>query len=179
MEIREQKAAIRKSLLAQRKALHATEKAVLDVGICSRLEDLILEKKPAVIHSYLPFEGEIDIVPLLQKLLEQNITIVCPRSLPKRQMENLVLNSLTDLEEGRFGTLHPAGGNVYTGPIDFFIVPGIGFNRQHYRLGFGAGYYDTFFASHPDGYKVGVCYPFQICEFPVEAHDVPLDEVIY
>jgi 5-formyltetrahydrofolate cyclo-ligase len=180
MHEKEIKADLRKRLLAKRDDLPMNYKVMLDKAIIAKLEALIEERQPKVVHSYLPFGGEIDINPLLQKLLDNKVTVVCPKSLPKRELENLVLRSLTELEEGRFGTKHPAGGEVYTGPIDMFIVPGIGFDPQNYRLGYGAGYYDKFFAEHPKGYKVGICYPFQLIDhLPVEAHDVPLNTVLY
>jgi 5-formyltetrahydrofolate cyclo-ligase len=178
MTIKEQKAEIRKALLEKRDAIEPGQKALWDAAIRERLERLIYERGAKVIHTYLPFGSEIDVYPLIQILLDKNYTIVCPKALAKRTLENHVLTSLAELEEGRFGTKHPASGIVYTGDIDLFIVPGIGYDDTFHRLGYGSGYYDTFFASHPGGYKAGICYPFQLGDFPVEAHDVPLDTVI-
>lgn len=175
----EKKAELRKEMLAKRDSFPLDEKVIKDAELCARIEQLIEEKNAKVIHTYLPFGSEIDIHPLIESLLHKGLTIVCPKALPKRQLQNLVLHSLAELEDGRFGTKHPAGGVVYTGEIDFFIVPGIAFSKEHYRLGYGAGYYDTFFSTHPGGYKLGICYPLQICDFPIEAHDVPLDAVVW
>jgi 5-formyltetrahydrofolate cyclo-ligase len=180
MTNKEKKIELRKTLLAKRDELALNYKAILDKAVIAKLEAIISERRPKVIHSYLPFDGEIDILPLLQTLLDEKITVVCPRALPKRELQNLVLHSLSELEEGRFGTKHPANSTVYTGDIDMFIVPGVGFSEGGYRLGYGAGYYDTFFGSYPRGFKVGVCYQFQvISDLPIEAHDVPLDTVVF
>ncbi|GAA4462701.1 5-formyltetrahydrofolate cyclo-ligase [Nemorincola caseinilytica] len=180
MTPKEQKAILRKDMLAQRDGLSADVKREWDRQMCSKIMDIITERQAQVIHSYIPFGSEIDINPLLRDLLAKGHTIICPRSLPKRTIQNLVLTSLDELEEGRFGTKHPAGNNEYNGNIDLFIVPGIGYNGRCYRLGYGSGYYDVYFASMPPGYKLGICYPFQyISEFPAEPHDVPLDKIIF
>lgn len=175
----EQKAELRKAMLEKRDAFPADEKAIKDAELRNRLEQIIYEKDAKVIYAYLPFGSEIDIYPLLELLLQKGNKIICPKALPKRKMQHLVLHSLANIEEGRFGTKHPAGNEEYDGLIDLFIVPGISFNAQNYRLGYGAGYYDTFFSIHPSGFKLGICYPFQVGDFPVEAHDVPLDGVLY
>ncbi|MCB0812732.1 MAG: hypothetical protein KDB87_06145, partial [Flavobacteriales bacterium] len=48
-----------------------------------------------------------------------------------------------------------------------------------HRLGYGAGYYDTFLPQHPTVHTVAVCYPFQVLDtVPVEAHDVAVRQVV-
>ncbi len=164
----------------QRDELPLTEKAVLDKGLCAKLLKIIEERKARVIHAYLPFGSEIDICPLIEQLLAGGYTIVCPKSLPKRALQNLILKSLQELEDGRYGTKHPANSEEYAGKIDLFIVPGVAFSRDNYRLGYGSGYYDQFFSTHPEGYKLGVCYPFQIVDhLPTEPHDISLDAVLF
>lgn len=180
MNAKEAKADLRKTMLALRAAILPKEKMELDTALCSKIESLIYDRKIQVIHTYLPFGDEPDIYPLIQYLLTEKYKIVCPKPKSNRHMINLELTSLAELAEGRYGTKHPANNLEYTGKIDLFIVPGIAFDKQHHRLGFGSGYYDTYFAKKASGYKLGICYPFQVVEdFPVEIHDVPLDSVFH
>ena len=59
------------------------------------------------------------------------------------------------------------------------IVPGLAFDAQNYRLGYGGGYYDNFIVNHAQAKKIGIFYPFQKVEkVPVEAHDFPLDKIL-
>jgi len=47
------------------------------------------------------------------------------------------------------------------------------------RLGRGGGYYDRFFASHPNILKLGVCYREQVLDaIPMEGDDVRLDLIV-
>lgn len=180
MNEHDQKAELRKFMLAQRAALPRDEKLIMDAALCAKVESAIQERESQVIHIFLPFGDEPNIYPLIQTLLEKNYKVICPKPEANRQMVNLQLQSLSEIEEGKFGTKHPAGNIEYSGPVDLFIVPGIAFDREGHRLGFGAGYYDTYFAQHPDGYRIGVCYPFQVVDsFPVEGHDVPMHSVVY
>lgn len=165
-------------MMSLRAGLSAADKLRFEEVICARLWSWVETFRPAVIHTYLPMGDEVEVRPFIARALDAGITVVAPKSLKGRRMENLILRSLDDLEPGIFGTSHPAGGHVYDGVFDLFVVPGLAFDRQGNRIGYGAGYYDLFLGSQASGFKVGVCYPFQLLpELPHETHDVRMDAV--
>lgn len=175
----EHKNRLRKKMLAIRARLKPSLKKEYDLWICQQLEQFIEEKRYKTIHAYLPMGKEIDITPLLENLLAKNITVVTPKTLPKRKLENRILTSFTDIEKGVFGTTHPANPEKYTGTFDLIIIPGLAFDNNNYRLGYGGGYYDNFLINHPEAYKLGIFYPEQKVEqVPTEAHDIQLDEIL-
>ncbi len=175
----EQKSKIRAFMKAQRGAMAMEEKQALDEYIRNRLHRLILEKDYQVIHTYLPMDTEIDLFPLLHQLLEEKRTLVCPQALPKRVMKNWILQSLDQLEEGVYGTRYPANSQEYREHYDLIILPGLAFDKEGYRVGYGAGYYDAFLSRHPEAYTVGIGYPFQLVEkVPREPHDERLKEIL-
>lgn len=179
MECKEEKKLLRQSMLQKRLQMNASKKDEYDKTICAQLFKLITLNNYHVIHAYIPMANEIDISPLLQQLLNQNKIIVCPKTLPARQLENRILSSLQDLETGIKGTQHPAAAQVYEGKYDLIIVPGLAFDKERYRLGYGGGYYDNFLAVQTDANKVGIFYPFQQVDVvPREAHDVCLDAIL-
>ena len=152
------------------------ERDIFSQRMSEQLWDLIVDRKVKVLHSYLPMGSEVNVIPVLQKALENDITVIVPRSLKKRQMQNLIVKDLKTMEVGIFNTYHPKNALEYTGAYDLVIVPGLAFDRSGFRVGYGAGYYDTFLAEESTALKVGVCYPFQVMEqVPVEEHDVKLD----
>ena len=72
--------------------------------------------------------------------------------------------------------LRTDASNKYS--IDLTITPMLAFNSELYRLGYGGGYYDKFFAAC-DTMKVGIVYDEQkIDDLKPEAHDVALDAII-
>ena len=177
--IKEQKMALRQLMFLERSKIEPLRKAKYDQFIGEQLLSLILKNEYEVVHAYIPMGQEIDIAPLLQELLHNKITVVCPKALSARVLENRILTSLNDLETGIKGTKYPASLKVYEGTYDLIIVPGLAFDHQKYRLGYGGGYYDGFLATQPQAHKVGIFYPFQqVVEVPREAHDVFLDEIL-
>jgi 5-formyltetrahydrofolate cyclo-ligase len=176
MDIKELKKALRKEQMEKRNLLSVEGKALHDAKINKALLALVEEKKCKVVHAYIPMGSEIDIRPLIEELLANQITVVSPKTLPKRKLENRVLVSLAELETGIMGTQHPLEATIYEGPFDLIIVPGLAFDSDNYRLGYGGGYYDNFIVNYPGAFKVGIFYPEQYIEkVPIEPHDMQLD----
>lgn len=65
------------------------------------------------------------------------------------------------------------------GPFDVIIVPMLGFNSAHTRLGRGGGWYDRFLSQQPHTTTVGLAYACQHIEHLArEPHDVPISIII-
>lgn len=58
--------------------------------------------------------------------------------------------------------------------IDCCVTPLLGFDDDGYRLGYGKGCYDRFFAK-TEMFKIGIAFDVQRVEFAHDATDVPLD----
>ncbi len=150
-----------------------------DQWICDTLWELIRENEFKSVHCYLPMSTEINIFPLIDKMLAAKMTVVCPKTFPKRRLQNLILKSANQVEEGEYGTSHPANSEEFLGEYDLIIVPGLAFDNTNFRLGYGGGYYDNFLVDNPKALKVGIFYPFQkVTHVPLESHDVQLDRII-
>lgn len=170
---------LRKDLLLKRNDMAIGEKKSYDAWMCTELENIIHERNCKVVHVYLPMRSEIDITPFIQYLLQNNRIVVVSKTLENRRLDHLVLASLDELEVGLYGTSHPKNRIVFQGNMDVIIVPGLAFDQENFRLGYGGGYYDSFLAEHSNAFSVGVCYPFQkVAEVPREIHDACLDLVL-
>ncbi len=169
------KSAIRQQMLQHRRALSAVEADKASVAICQRAWQCIAAEKAETLHTYLPINREVNTLPLVKKCLEEGVTVVVPKTLPGRQLQHLVITGLTSLKKGVYGTLYPQGAPVFTGTPRIILVPGVAFDRQRNRLGYGGGYYDSFLQQHPGAITLGLGYHFQLIDkLPVEPHDVPL-----
>lgn len=179
MEIEEQKHALRIEMLRKRTQIDKLMKRNYDKCICKELENLILSHNFKSVHAYIPILTEINITPLLESLITLNIKVICPKTLPKRKLENRVLHSLKDLNVGIMGTKYPAQADLYYGVYDLIIVPGLAFDKWNNRIGYGGGYYDNFLINQPGSFKLGIFYPFQkVDKVPLEQHDFQLDSVL-
>lgn len=178
-EIKKRKEKLRKEMLKHRSNIDTDTKNEYDQWVCQQLHSVIQEWNYEVIHAYIPMEGEINILPLIDKLLEEGIVIIAPKTLPERRLENLVLQSTKKLEKGIFGTSHPAQSIEYIGEIDLIITPGLAYDYKGNRLGYGGGYYDTLLSELSDVHVIGLAYPFQRMKYvPIGRYDIPVNEVI-
>lgn len=174
------KKAIRAQMLEKRAAFSEEQLKQNAANICEKLWNLIVARKVKTLHSFLPMGREVDISPVLEKALAANLLVVTSKTLKQRRLEHLILESFEALEDGVFGTKHPKNGKPYLGNYDMIITPGLAFDLKGHRIGYGAGYYDTFLAGHPHAFKVGVAYPFQILDDVItDKHDVPMDLVVF
>ncbi|MEE0776120.1 MAG: 5-formyltetrahydrofolate cyclo-ligase, partial [Bacillota bacterium] len=131
---------------------------------------------------YLPTGNETDLWPLIKDLLVQGKRIVAPVCVEIGVMEPCLIEDLEkDLAPGRYDILAPVElRKVPLEEIDMIIVPGVGYDKDGNRLGFGAGYYDRFLPRlRKDCRKIAICYRFQIrTDLKPEPHDFPVDAVI-
>lgn len=179
MDILDQKKELRKKMMSARTKIESSYKKEYDEWICNELKKQIDQHFYETIHVYLPMWNEINITPLIKDLLAKGKTIVAPKTLPKRVLENRILTSFEEIEKGVFGTTHPSNPVEYTGTFDLIIVPGLAFDKDNYRLGYGGGYYDNFIVKHPTATKIGIFYPIQKVEkVPREPHDFRLDSIL-
>jgi 5-formyltetrahydrofolate cyclo-ligase len=85
------------------------------------------------------------------------------------------------LDEGAFGTLEPLSSapRIEASEVDVVLVPGLAFDGQGQRIGYGQAFYDRLLPSMPQAFRIGIAYDFQLlAELPAEAHDVPMHCVI-
>lgn len=62
---------------------------------------------------------------------------------------------------------------------DLVIVPGLAFDGEGYRLGYGGGYYDRCLAGWPGAARYGYAFAWQrVDRVPREHHDVPVDALV-
>ncbi|MBE7441561.1 MAG: 5-formyltetrahydrofolate cyclo-ligase [Flavobacteriales bacterium] len=175
----QEKKDLRLLMLKKRGTINPQSKQLYDNFICEKLLEIIEESNAKVVHAYIPMASEINISPLIQQLLDKKITVVSPKTLKNRQLQNLILHSLNELETGIAKTQHPANSTEYQGKYDLIIVPGLAFDKQNYRLGYGGGYYDGFLATQPNALKIGIFYPFQeVQKVPTEPHDQQLTSIL-
>ena len=156
------------------------EPSILQINdINNNLEQLLKFLRFDFIGAYSPLEKEVDIRQTLNWISNSKTLY-----LPKVAGENLevyeIQNLESDLETGSFKILEPKKSCKITirGSLQALIVPGVCFDENGYRLGFGRGYYDRFL----DGFlgaKIGVCFEeFLTSDIYPEKHDIQMDFVV-
>lgn len=113
-------------------------------------------KESSTILIYVSFKDEVDTLKLINYFI-QNKNVAVPK-IENGNMNFYYIKSLSELKTGYFGILEPVSNNIVT---DFSnsicITPGICFDLNGNRIGYGKGFYDKFF-NEVDIYKIGLCY---------------------
>ena len=169
---------IRKKILLKRKDL--LKSAVNDLsGIISRKVLSIKKIKSAKTYLvYLPINNEVDTKFIINFLIQNQKKIFVPAYIEKSWVIGRLKN-LDDLKRNQLKTLQPKKIiRADISEIDVAFVPGIAFDKNGVRLGYGKGVYDRLLAGF-SGAKIGLAYDFQIVDkIPKENHDLLMDKVI-
>jgi 5-formyltetrahydrofolate cyclo-ligase len=180
-ELLNQKRLIRKQLLETRAALPEEERRMKGSQICARILKLSAFIQADSIFGYIPVRGEVDVTELLQEALRAGKTLALPRCLDRQgHMAFFKIRSFKDLVPGAFHIPEPREGLEEVKPSSgLMLVPGVGFDREAGRLGYGGGYYDRFIGKAAGMQYIAPAYEFQIVDaLPMEAHDAHVDLVI-
>ena len=164
---------IRKQMLYIRKKI--TNKEKLSTIIVNKIINLDIYKKSKVIALYNSMIDEVDTSKIIKKSLVNKVVL-----LPKIINDKMVfveINQGTLFKKSIFGVNEPIG-REYHGKIDLIIVPGLAFEKNGIRLGYGKGYYDKFL-ENKDIYKIGICFSKQMYSaIPSEKHDILMNLII-
>jgi 5-formyltetrahydrofolate cyclo-ligase len=132
-----------------------------------------------VIFCYVSVGAEVDTRALIDAFVARGQTVVIPCCVDRTRMETSRFLSWSGMVAGRLGIPASAAGPDYSGPVDLVLTPGLAFTPAGARLGYGAGYYDRWFARHPTSYRIGLAHPVQLTTvLPCEPHDVFMHEVV-
>ncbi len=123
---------------------------------------------------YLSFGSEAGTGELIRALLSRGKQVCAPR-IDGETMRAVPYGE--HLEKGKYGILQPPNGEER--PCSIALTPLLAFDGEGFRLGYGGGYYDRWFAAHPDVLRVGLSYEGQRVErLPREETDVRLHAVV-
>lgn len=170
---------LREKYLRIRKNINEENKRKYDNGIFNKVINLEEYKKSKLVLIYVSLKYEIDTFKLINYSLNTNKKV----AVPKCEGDNIIfyeIKSLKDLEEGKFGILEPKANKPVT---DFnnsiCIVPGVAFDKQNNRIGYGKGFYDRFLKNYK-GIKIGLTYEDCICDkIDSDINDIKMDKIIF
>jgi len=172
------KTTLRRQLLADRHAIREEVRRARDKAIGARVLAWWRANPAPMLGVYWPIRGEPDLRQAYDELASLGARLALPmvdrRDAPLRfaawQPGDVLVNDA-------FGVPVPQQAGAPVHP-DALLVPCVGFNAGHVRLGYGGGYYDRTLAVNPRPLAVGIAYASSLAAFPCEPHDIPLDEVI-
>jgi 5-formyltetrahydrofolate cyclo-ligase len=146
--------------------------------------ELIRKYQLKYIHCFLPIhsKSEIDTTPIIQYCWKNNIKIAVPVSNFKDgTLKNAKFSSDTKTKQTKYNITEPIDPIwLDNDNIDLVITPLLAFDLKGYRVGYGKGFYDRFFASlHEDAKRIGISI-FEPCKDieDINEHDIPLTHCV-
>ncbi|NHZ93393.1 5-formyltetrahydrofolate cyclo-ligase [Massilia sp. CCM 8733] len=176
------KASLRATLKAARRALDPLEKARLDALIGARVlawwRGHTAAGAAALLGVYWPLRGEPDLQPLYAELARAGVPLALPLVVaPDCALAFVEWVPGEAMVSDRMGVAVPAVQRVVDRP-GVLLVPCLGFTEERFRLGYGGGYYDRTLEKEPRPVTVGIAYAGDQVAFAAGPHDVALDCVI-
>ena len=132
---------------------------------------------------FYPFRSETDISPAINQSLKDGKKVVLPKIEQNRLQLYYINNTSSDLAVGYMGILEPSDKNcIKASPkdIDLAVIPGVCFDKNMNRMGYGGGFYDRLIPGLPENVlKIAMCFDFQVLDsIPADIHDKKIGKII-
>lgn len=173
------KKALRREIGAKKSALSASEIECRSAILADKLFETPQYRDCDALYAYLSFNQEVRTNPIIERAWADGKRVAVPKVIG-RDMVFIWLTSYDQLGPGYYGITEPLeNGPVADDRRALVLMPGLAFDPEGHRVGYGGGFYDRFLEAEPEHPLVALCYDFQM--FPrleVESHDIPVDVVI-
>ncbi|HKX80895.1 MAG TPA: 5-formyltetrahydrofolate cyclo-ligase [Nitrososphaera sp.] len=163
---------LRKQILSRRNSLSQGEIQLASANIQRRVIESDYFKSARSFGAYYPIGGEVR----TEALVEAARGLGKQVSLPRMEGGKIAFYEYTSekhLVAGAFGVMEPDAESKPAAP-ELVVVPGVAFDRNGHRLGYGKGYYDRYL-SDTRVKSIGLAYEFQVVDkIPRLRHDRPV-----
>lgn len=174
------KRALRREVRAARDALGEMERASGSRRIAERVLALPELEAVRAVMAFASFGSEVDTGPLLEGLALRGVRLAMPRLVDGEIVPtSYALGGM--LQPTSFGVPEPVAGDaVPPTELDVVVTPGLAFDREGFRLGYGGGFYDRLFRRIPDGTpRVAIAFAVQVvAQVPHGGTDLPIDVLV-
>ena len=175
---------LRQQILARRDGLPAEQRAAFSIRIMKLLLATPEVHQAASFFVYVNFRSEVETLPLINHLLEQEKTVTVPWTdcRAKRLLAVRITDPEQDLAPGYCNIPEPRlplreHERFDPSRLDVVIAPGSVFDRHGGRMGYGGGFYDRFLVQDaPQALRIGLAYDLQLVDrLTLQPHDQLMD----
>ena len=174
------KSALRRQIREKKRAM--TEEEIADRS--AKLGEQFLKSQAYLdadtIYGYLPYNQEVRTTAMLEQAIRDGKKVAVPKCYGD-EMKFIWMEDLSKVEKGYANIPEPiADGPVADDETALVLMPGLAFDPQGHRCGYGGGFYDKFLAAEPNHPTLALCYDFQMLpHLETEDHDIPVNYVIW
>ncbi|MCM1500543.1 MAG: 5-formyltetrahydrofolate cyclo-ligase [Clostridium sp.] len=174
---------LRRHMLEKRKQLTEEEVRVRSAQIAGHLMRHMMYKECMHICIYQAFRNEVSCDEIKALAFADKKAVYVPvTDIAKKTMEFYRITANTDWKPGAYGIMEPVihADTPVLEEAALILMPGLAFDREKHRLGYGGGYYDRYLNLHRHHKTAALGYRFQLTDeqLPVEHHDIIPDYIV-
>ena len=175
----QRKNAFRKECLKRLERLSLSTPYAKDKKIIALLYRYIKNERAQNVMLFIPMATEVNLYPLIRTLRQEGKMLYVP--FMEGKSFRLVKYRLP-LRRKKFGIKEPNDSKQYrVKNIDIAIVPVVGVDSTHRRIGFGKGMYDRFFEKYDKEIEQTIFVTRELCyskEIVTDHYDVKADMIV-
>lgn len=167
----ETKKDIRKCILSYRDSMNKKEweENSRKIQDCVASHPFFLETN--VIYCYVDYRNEVGTASIIRKAWQLGKQVAVPK-VEGEEMKFYYISDFSDLKEGYCGILEPTKNALANDTHALVIIPGVAFDKNRNRIGYGKGFYDKFMEKHPSFHTIALAFECQVLDkIAVETFD--------
>ena len=172
---------MRAQIRAKKRAMTESQIVSASARLGEQFRACDLYKNAKTIYGYLPYNQEVRTVPMLEQAIRDGKRVAVPKCYGEEMRFLYITDFVTEVAPGYANIPEPiADEPVAQDKTALVLMPGLAFDPQGHRIGYGGGFYDRFLAAEPDHPTLALCYGFQMVEhLQTEEFDIPVDRVLW
>ena len=176
----EEKKALRAQIRVQKRAMTIEEIEERSAKLVEKFLASDAYKNAKTVYGYLPYNQEVRTTRAMEQVLKDGKGLALPKIYGDR-MDFIVVTDLSQVAKGYCGIPEPIHDEpLATDETALVLMPGMAFDAEGHRMGYGGGFYDKFLEREPNHPTLALCYEFQLLpHLDTEAHDIPVDAVLW
>lgn len=169
----EEKKVIRKKVFGLRADHTDAQIEEMSLKAADLIETIPEYQKAACVYAYIDYKHEVMTDAIIERAWKAGKRVAVPKVVGK-DLIWYYIEKFEDVESGYMGIREPRTDLPEANEFDaFFIMPGVAFDKDHHRVGYGGGFYDRYLEKPNTHYKTALAFEFQIFDaVPFEAHDI-------
>lgn len=174
------KKALRREIGAMKAALTPEQVEQRSAVLAQRLYETEQYRDCRSLYAYLSFNQEVRTNPIIERAWADGKRVAVPKVMGQ-EMVFIWIDSFEGLvPQGAYNITEPIeDGPVADDETALVLMPGLAFDPEGRRVGYGGGYYDRYLEKEPHHPLVALCYDFQLLpHLDTDPHDIPVDLVI-
>ena len=173
------KTALRQQIRLQKRQMAQEEILEKSQQLCRLFTATDVYRNATSIYGYMSYNQEVRTLPILEQAIRDGKRVAIPKCYGS-EMRFIWMEDLSQTAPNR-GIPEPiVDGPLADDPDALVLMPGMAFDKDGHRIGYGGGYYDKFLAQEPNHPTVALCFSFQVLEhLETEEFDIPVDLVLW